>query len=153
MKQAVFFIIILLLFFSCGNPVTEYEEFTVFENQTWNKFRIISFDFNISNTDADYNIWLCVRYNKNFPEKKLKFNTELKAANGEQRLREASITLFNIDNKIIGEKKADYFEIKYPLYNNLHFNEKGKQKVEIQNMMGKYVLPGIKQIGIVVYRN
>lgn len=150
MKRTGSLIIILFIVCSCSNTITEFEEFTVFENQSWNKFRILTFDFNISDTDAEYNIWLVVRYNNNFPEEKLHINTELVAANGEQRLREVSFRLFDADKKITGKEKLDYFEIKYPLYQELVFNEKGMQKTEIQNMMGKFELPGIEEIGIVV---
>lgn len=143
-----FMIVTLMLLAGCKGRKTVFEEFTSFERNNWQKFNLLSYDFEIDAPGGDYDIFLLVRYNENFPEKFLVFNAELITSHGEQRLREYNLQLVGFEGNMLGAKSDGFYEAKKLLFKDLSFRETGKQLLEIQSMMKDYEVGGIEQIGL-----
>jgi len=149
MKSHGFIMIVaLMLLTGCKGRKTVFEEFTSFERNNWQKFNLLSYDFEIDEPGGDYDIFLLVRYNENFPEKFLVFNAELITSHGEQRLRKYNLQLIGFEGNMLGTKSDGFYETGKLLFKDLSFREAGKQLVEIQSMMKDYKVAGIEQIGL-----
>ncbi len=153
MKYYKTIILLLLFLVTACEKEKIYEEYHQMKNQSWNKFSLLKFDFQVDNINNEYNMYFAVRLTNSFQDKELSFNAELFTPCGEQRLREISIDIIkqSDNNQLTG--KTDFTEIIYPLYNNFKFDKKGSCLLEIQNSMEKYETPGIYQIGLIVERD
>ncbi len=147
LKVILIFLIIILT--SCGSQ-TVFEEYHTFEKQSWNKFKLLPFEFDVNSISGSYAVYMIIRYNRDFPQMTLSFNSELIGPDGEQRRRSIDIKLKDQHRNLLGADQSDYYEIKYPLYPDFKFNTKGICIIEFQNEMKKYETAGLIQIGLLV---
>ena len=142
----------LLLFSSCSNK-PEFEQYHAFENNSWNRFKFLTFEYPVTDTGQEYDIYFVFRYLPEYPYKKFKFVFTTYKPSGEMRSSEHKMWIIGENGKIQGEKKDDYYEIKIPVSKEISFPETGTAKFEIENKMTKLRTPGIVAAGLIIEKS
>lgn len=121
-----------------------------FDNNTWQRFDFLHFDFDIEKTDTPYDVVVVVRYTEDFPSQNLLFNLVMNMPSGEERIREYKIKIRDKEGNLMGETKAGYHEQYKTIRRQLRFSETGHLGFEIENLMTKYYTPGVVEFGMVL---
>ena len=145
-------IALLFLFSSCSNK-PEFEQYHEFTNHSWNRFDFVTFEFPVTDTGQEYDMYFVFRFLPEYPDKKFKFVFTTYKPSGEMRSSEHKMWIIGENGKIQGEKKDDYYEIKIPVSKEISFPETGTAKFEIENKMTKLRTPGIVAAGLIIEKS
>lgn len=137
------------LFISCGGK-TILQERTKFEELSWNRFKELSFSWDIKDTTKSCDILFNLRHHTVYPFDNLFITIALYSPSGERRVSDFHIPVKNADGSFIANGMGDYWDLDYPLFKDFKFRETGKYKIEIENRMDKLETPGIMEAGITV---
>ena len=151
MKKLVFILVSLSLMagFSCSTRGPVFEKYFKFEKGNWDRFNKILFNIPIEKADADYDITLVLKPNKEFIYGSMPVYVILDTPAGEERMNDIKMQVKHGD-KFIGEIEGQAVVIKTSLWNALHISEKGNCRISIENMVPKIQTSGINEIGIIV---
>jgi len=150
MKKIIVLSVFLLVAFTGCRKDTSISQVHNFTDNTWQRFNFLNFEFQIEEIDKPCDIFVILRYNDDFPSQALLINLVMNLPSGEERIREYKLAVRDDDEKLLGEKKAGYFERIIPIRKKIKFNETGLVKFEIENLMTKYFTPGLTEFGIVL---
>ncbi len=67
MKKYLFFVLSVLLFFSCKNSNTVYSETFTIPDQSWDYDSLIQFQARVDDTTNLYQIWLKIEHTEKYP--------------------------------------------------------------------------------------
>jgi len=151
MKKILFFAAFIVLFSGCGRqkPVSQMHNF---KNSTWERFKLLNFELPVKNTRQTYDLSLVVRYNENFPESTLPVNVVMTTPEGEERIKEYTFFIKDKDGNFTGNPTGGIYQMVIPLRNDVRFVKSGMCKFEIENLMSKYLTPGVIEMGVVMER-
>ncbi|MEZ5083759.1 MAG: gliding motility lipoprotein GldH [Bacteroidales bacterium] len=156
MKKLIGFIAILSLIFSasgCSGDKKVFEEYQKFENLSWNRFNILTFEVPIDDLQTGYNIYLNIRHIPEFTLANLHINFTYTMPSGDMRSTDKELRFFDNDGINKSNCLGDLCDIEFLLRNDLRMQEPGKLKVEIENKFSKLELPGIMEVGLIVKKH
>ncbi len=120
----------------------------------WNKDSIVSFDLPKLEPTKQYNLFLNVRNNDNYPFNNLFLLVSLENPDGLTKVDTLEYAMANLDGTLLGEGFSDTKESKLFYKENLKFDKKGQYKVRIQQAVrqsgkvkGEKELKGITEVG------
>jgi gliding motility-associated lipoprotein GldH len=142
----------VLLFSSCSNK-PEFEQYHKFANRSWNRFNFVTFEYPVTDTGQEYDIYFVLRFLPEYPEKKFRFVFTIYKPSGEMRSSEHKLWIIGENGKMQGEEKGDFIELKIPVSEEISFPETGTAKFEIENKMTKLETPGIVAAGIIIEKS
>lgn len=146
-------LIILLLFSACKHDSFVLKEEKVFENNSWNKFDNLSFNFNISDIESSYNFYLVIDHTSKLKTKKIPLSFYLKTPSGEERTLNYYIKLIDNNGNFIGEKIKENFNLTILMRKNYLFKKKGNVKIEIVNQLSKLETPGFVSVELIIKKS
>jgi len=148
-KYFAFAVFLIFTLSGCqeDNSVSQIRNFT---DSTWQRFDYLNFDFQIEEIDDSYDIMVLLRTTEDFPSQALIINLVMYLPSGEERIREYKLEVKDKEGEMLGEKKAGYYERFISIRKQMKINETGVLKFEIENLMTKYLTPGIVEFGIVL---
>ena len=149
LKGKLMIYILIFLMSSCDNNI-HYNYFEKFNNNSWNRFSELNFEFPVNESGIEYNIYLLIKFDESFSYDKLLINTAFYTPSGEERFTKYDIKVKDKNGEFIGEKQDDQIELKFSLRKDFRFSKDGICKLEVENRMTKIETPGIIGIGIVV---
>ncbi|MBI9039402.1 MAG: hypothetical protein JEY97_14815 [Bacteroidales bacterium] len=135
---------------ACGNKVT-YDSFEQFENNSWNRFNELNFEFPVDK--STYNIYLTIKFDETYSYNELLINTAFYTPSGEERFTNYEIKVRDKNGEFIGENHDNNIKLIFPLRKNFRFSKEGICKLEIENLMTKIETSGIIGIGIIIERD
>lgn len=133
-----------------------FEQTTTLANNNWNRFHTLWYDFEPRNHDDPFTISLIVRHTPDVPFDVLQIMGTIHTPSGEMRYREYSIPMKGEDRLGTGElnemqgSSEMILEKRIVLRDDFVFQEEGKYRFEIENLMSKYDNPGIVSVAVVV---
>lgn len=126
----------------------------------WNKDSIVSFDLPKLEPTKQYNLFLNVRNNDNYPFNNLFLLVSLENPDGLTKVDTLEYAMANLDGTLLGEGFSDTKESKLFYKENLKFDKKGLYKVRIQQAIrqngkikGEKELKGITEVGFRIESN
>jgi gliding motility-associated lipoprotein GldH len=143
------FVLLIPLFYSCGSK-TIFKENTKFDNLQWNRFKELSFSWDVKDTSAVYDVVFNLRHHTVYPYDNLFITIALYSPSGERRVSDFHIPVKNPDGSFKAEGMGDYWDLDYVLFPDQKFREPGKYKIEIENRMDKLETPGIMEAGVTI---
>ncbi len=152
-KKIHIIILIAVIFMLSCKPSKIYENYYEFKNNSWNRFEKLYFKLPIENTKHNYNIFLSVKYTKQYTYQYIYIYLTIKTPSGEERMKEYKFKLRNKKGVIKAKKIDKIWNIRFLLKTGFHFSRKGICKFEIENLIPKLETPGIKEIGLIVERS
>ncbi|MGX7667794.1 gliding motility lipoprotein GldH [Flavobacterium pedocola] len=144
-----------LTLFSCDKQrvFDEYQEI----DGSWHKKQKVSFTFEQQDTVANYNMFINIRNNNDYPFNNLFLIVSMLQPDGVTKVDTLEYLMANPDGSLMGEGFSDVKESKlwYKGYKEkAHFPKKGKYVVSIEQAVretgkvpGMEQLPGISEIG------
>jgi len=147
MKRLLPFFLMLLLLSSCQNKKV-FEQRQSFDDLKWNRFKNVTFEFDIKDTESKYNITLMLRHHTIYAEPDLQMTLALYTPSGERRLKEIIMPIRNTDGTFRSSGMGDLWDLEQVAFAGYSFNEKGHYKLEIENRMAKFDTPGVMELGL-----
>lgn len=150
MKNKIILLLIMLMgLYSCGKQ-TVFEKYEKFENNTWNKSKILSFDVPIDNINKSYDVYVVVKNTDNYTYNNLYIGVYINTPAGDTRFKDYYIDLRNEDRSFTGKLINSLWETKVKIMEKATFTKAGIHKFEIYNFMQYVSLSDINEIGLVV---
>ncbi|WP_375562797.1 gliding motility lipoprotein GldH [Bernardetia sp. OM2101] len=142
---------ILSLFFiltSCGSNAL-YENHKELENGVWQKDNLQSFEVQIDNSQ-NHSIFYHLRYTTDYDYCNSYIRYKVFSPAGTLLTQQMKLdTLFDCTTgKPLGKGFGNIYNREFQLEQNFDFSEKGKYKIELEQMMRKDSLEGIQTVGI-----
>jgi gliding motility-associated lipoprotein GldH len=137
--------------FGCTRPGSgEIREYISFENNSWYRFRILSFNLPIEKPGKTYDIHFYAYYTQEFEFENLDFNMIMKTPSGEERIREYQVKIRNRDGSFTNECKSDSCEATVVLKSELSITRSGILRIELENLIPRMEINGLKGVGILL---
>ncbi len=121
-----------------------------FENNTWQRFNFLNFEFQIEDISKSYDFLVLLRYDEKFTSEALIINFVMTLPSGEERIKEYKLNIRDKTGELLGEKKTGYYERFITIRREMKLDTPGLLEIEIECLMHKYYTPGIVEFGIVV---
>ena len=151
--KGIIAVLVLIIIAGCSGDKVVFEEYKKFENLSWNRFNIATFEVPIEDLQTGYDIYLTIRHIPEFTLESLPINFTYTMPTGDMRSTDKELRF--VDNE--GNKKSnclgDLCDIEILLRKNLRFQESGLLTVEIENKFTKLELPGIMEVGLIVRKS
>ncbi len=149
-KNSVFLLLVVILFFSCDKKRVFDEYKSV--GSAWNKDSIVTFNLPKLDTTKQYNLFLNLRDNNNYPFNNLFLIVSLEKASGLTKIDTLEYQMANPDGSLLGDGFTDIKESKLFYKNKVKLN--GITKVYIKQAVrengkiaGVKALEGITEVG------
>ena len=157
MKQYSFLITILLalilhLLSGCNRYTIVYEEYTKFDDLSWNRFDLLTFEMQVEDIASPYNIFLTVRHIPEVPYEELNLNFTIFAPGGDMRTTDYTLEFLDIDGNKQSDCLGDLCDLQVLLREGFRFSEQGLVRFELENKYTKVELPGIIEVGLMVQK-
>jgi gliding motility-associated lipoprotein GldH len=132
---------------------TVYEEYTKFDDLSWNRFDLLTFEIQVEDIESPYDIFLNVRHIPEVRYEELNLNFTIFSPGGDMRTTDYTLEFVDRDGNQLSECLGDLCDLQVLLRDGLRFNEKGLAKFEIENKFTKVELPGIIEVGLIVKKS
>lgn len=141
------YLIILLPFFitACG-PDYIYEKTYPIKNTAWAYADSISFEVDIKDSSAIYNLYLDLLHSTEYPKQNMYVIIHTTFPNGKTLSEQVSLELANKQGVWFGACNSDDCELSIPIQTGAYFNISGQYRFTIEQFMRVNPLPGIKSI-------
>ena len=151
MIRKLFYVsLLLLILFSCSDPRRVYEQNTDFSKNLWLADSVVQFEFEITESDLNYNLYYNVRNSISYPYHNLYVRHTLEDSLG-TTLSSAlqNMDLFDpITGNPLGDGLGDIFDHRILAVSNQRFPENGLYRFKIQQFMRQDSLPLILSVGL-----
>jgi gliding motility-associated lipoprotein GldH len=149
-KNSALLLLVSLLFFSCDKKRVFDEYKSV--GSAWHKDSIVSFDLPELDTTKQYNLFVTLRDNNNYPFNNLFLIVALETPNGFTKVDTLEYQMASPDGTLLGEGFTDIKESKLFYKEDVRF--RGKYKIHIKQAVretgkipGVTFLDGITDVG------
>ena len=149
-KNSIFLLLVTILLFSCDKKRVFDEYKSV--GSAWHKDSIVTFDLPELDSTKQYNLFVNLRDNNNYPYNNLFLIVALELPNGFTKVDTLEYQMAEPDGTLLGDGFSDIKESKLFYKENVKF--KGKYKVHIKQAVretgkvpGVTLLDGITEIG------
>lgn len=149
-KNSALLILVVILFFSCDKKRVFDEYKSV--GSAWNKDSIVTFDLPELDSTKQYNLFVNLRDNNNYPFSNLFLIVALERPNGFTKVDTLEYLMTNPDGTLLGNGFTDIKENK--LFYKEKIKLKGKYKIHIKQAVrengkvpGVTILEGITEVG------
>ena len=143
------FIVSSILFFSCDNRRV-FEGKKDFDEGFWVFNNPAEFEFEISDTDIDYNLIFSIRNTAKYQYQNIYLQYYLEDSTGRLMSKELkNIQLFNtITGVPLGKGLGDIFDVERTFLEKYSFSNPGKYQLRIDQFMRQDSLPEILAVGL-----
>ncbi len=146
-------IIFLVSLSSCGRSILN-EEKSLTRNEWKRVDGSLFFELTVKDTINAYDIFLSIEYDINYPFDYLSTGITFNSPQEEMRYSEAKILLKDDKGTYLGEKRKSTWYLISAVKEAFYFNNKGKYKIEVENLTGdKFSVPGVHKIGLVIRKS
>ena len=151
-KNSILLLLVALLVISCDKNRV-FDEYKSVGN-SWHKDSIVSFDLPKLDATKNYNLFVNIRDNNDYPFNNLFLIVSMEQPNKITLVDTLEYQMANPDGSLLGEGFSDIKESKLWYKENMMFPKKGKYKLSIQQavrqtgkVQGVEKLDGITEIG------
>lgn len=150
MKRGFLMVLVLVAIVAAGcRNNDDLSGFHYFENEVWERFKFIQFEFPVDDVNQSWNVWVVVLHTSDFENKSLPLNIEMVTPAGDSRVLDIPVFIRSVESDDwLGEPEEDYYVVNTLTHPKIRFTETGTLKFEIENFNSKYYTPGIRAIGI-----
>lgn len=138
---------LLAILSSCERPEIISEK-KVFENQIWNRFEILEFEFNIEKPEITYDVLLNFEHTDKYYTDHLTTNITFYMPGGSMRSRDYTFKFKDNMLEWLGIVENKTISHQLPIILGMKFPETGNYKVRIESKMTKFNLENVKLVGL-----
>jgi gliding motility-associated lipoprotein GldH len=147
--RSVYIFLVILCLSSCSRGKV-FEEYRKFPDQSWNRFRFLTFDVMIDDPEPAYDVFVTVRHLPEFPYNTLDVNLNITYPSGEERNSNHHIHIRDASGKLLGEGLGDLWDVTVPVKKGVRFPAAGKYRFDFENKMTKVQTPALLEFGLTV---
>lgn len=149
MRIVLFFLAAVLLLTSCDSNRV-FENYVEFKDRTWKIQEPANFEFEITDTEKQYNLYYEVRNNLAFPWQRIFIKYQLADSAGTSLSENLlSAYLFEKSGEPLGRSGlGDVYDHQFPVLQNYTFTKPGKYTFTIQQENRQDTLAGVLAIGL-----
>lgn len=147
MKKIVFAVCLMMSICSC-NKLDTFEKTVFFPEHQWTSNNKPSFQFEIKDTAALYNIYVVVRHEDAYHYNNLWINVTTTAPTEKSTTQKVNLQLANNSTGWLGSGMDDVFDHRIRITNNPIHLKKGIYQFSLQQIMREDPLPAILNAGI-----
>ena len=151
-KNSILLLLVALLIISCDKNRV-FDEYKSVGN-SWHKDSIVSFDLPQLDQTKNYNLFVTIRDNNDYPFNNIFLIVAMQQTNKKVVIDTLEYEMTEADGSLLGDGFTDVKESKLFYKENVKFNLKGKYKVKIQQanrqtgkISGVTKLEGISDVG------
>ncbi len=151
-KNSILLLLVALLIISCDKNRV-FDEYKSVGN-SWHKDSIVSFDLPQLDQTKNYNLFVTIRDNNDYPFNNIFLIVAMQQPNKKVVIDTLEYEMTEADGSLLGDGFTDVKESKLFYKENVKFNLKGKYKVKIQQanrqtgkISGVTKLEGISDVG------
>jgi gliding motility-associated lipoprotein GldH len=152
-RQYLILFILICMFFPACKKQDGFILFHTLPNHTWSRFEKQEFDLMIDDISRPFDMYLIMRHDDTYPFDTLYINVIMEMPDGEERIAEYDFDVKDARGEFLSEKKDGYREITYVLRKGIRFNRQGQCSVEIENLIPRIEITGIRELGIRLERS
>lgn len=142
-----FLFLCLALFFSSCTQSFIYEKDISFPEKVWNYENKVDFEFEISDTETLYNLYLDVSHATDFSSQNMYVKFYTKFPSNKILSDVVSLELANKGGIWFGSCDSETCNLRIPIQSNIYFEEKGEYTVTIEQFTRTAELQGVKSLG------
>jgi gliding motility-associated lipoprotein GldH len=148
--QSLFITIaILITLFACDSNRV-YEKNFSFDNKIWRMDSIATFEFNIGDKKAAYNVYINLRNSVSYPYRNVYITYNLQDSLG--NILKKELVNYELFTRKTGEPLGesgigDIYDHQFLILNSFEFSHKGKYKISFQHYMRSDTLSNIMAVG------
>lgn len=150
--SGLFLSLVISVLLSCSGQ-REFEKVHVFPDATWNRFEILSFDFDVKKAGGEYNMQAILRYTDDLEHNRIPVHFILTFPTGEDRIWEQTISLRDRDGNNLGSYQGGFYEIRVPVRSRMMLREAGIYNITAEKIIHKYNTPGLVSFGLRMFAN
>ncbi len=149
MKRIINITLFALVLFvtSCSNKDIFFQYYSL-PPEGWSKDSVLVFDVPISDTTANYNVYIYIRNGNNYPYQNFWFFTTKTSPDELSESDTIECYLADQQGKWLGSGAGAVFEMPVLFEKNIRFNKSGTYRYSITQGMREDVLVGIQDIGL-----
>ncbi|MCR9152934.1 MAG: gliding motility lipoprotein GldH [Bacteroidetes bacterium] len=151
-RSLITLVVLVISLFACSEK-PYYEEYQPVAKAGWYADSLISFEVEIEDTLSSYRIFLNFRGTNDYPFSNLYLFRKIYNKGSEAYSDTVNFIMADPYGKWLGEGMgAVKTFVRMYRRQPLRFNQKGKYRFELQQAMRENPLPGIKDVGITIYK-
>jgi gliding motility-associated lipoprotein GldH len=147
MKNHIYLVLLLALFFTACDEAVVFEANMPIERGKWESAKGALYEFDIKDTVALHNFYINLRNGEEYPYSNIFLFIEMEFPNGKKSVDTLECTLAAPDGKWYGSGLGDIYDNRIIYKERKQFPLEGHYKVNIQHAMRTDVLDGIYDIG------
>lgn len=151
-QRTIFFFFLITIATSC-NKDSVFDKNHDFNNNTWAKTEIVTFETNIEDVESEYDIYISVRNASFYAFANVIVGLTIETPSGESRMMQHDLIVKNTDGTFKGDGLGDIYDISIPVFKNMLFKDKGKYKFIFDNRMHLVEMPGIMSVGLIIKKS
>ncbi len=136
MRKILFSILVVILFYSCGNTAT-FDAYKSMPNSIWHKDSIVNFKFNPVDTISRNNLFINLRNNNDYQYSNLFLIVDINFPNNTSFIDTLEYEMTDAKGKFLGEGFTDLKENVLEYKTNVIFPLTGEYNINIQQAMRK----------------
>jgi gliding motility-associated lipoprotein GldH len=141
---------VVLLLTCCHRRAVELTH--LFPDKTWDRFQKLNFEFPVTSIKYPYDILLKITYDSTYRFRNFYINVVLDMPSGEERINEYDHDIVNKDGSPAGRREDDAMTTTFPLWRDLKFSEEGICKLEIEDLIPRTEITGIRSLHLIILR-
>lgn len=154
MKRILIFLVLAVGFVQCSDSrKAVFSENQAFNSDTWKRFTKLQFDIPVEEPNRHYDLFFNFVYSEDFQYDQIPIHAIMNTASGEERIYTFHIQVRDSVGGNLGQKPEEgkYYHLEAPLWQDVHFPEKGEVSLSFEQLIPKYSTEGIHKAGLKVY--
>jgi gliding motility-associated lipoprotein GldH len=136
-----------LILYSC-QTIPLFEQSTIFPEHSWSSKQANTYDFNITDTSANYKIYFVIRHHNAYHYKNIWLQVAIKTAQDSIETKNVNLNMADESKGWMGTGMDDIFDQRIPLFAAPMRFKKGMTTFTIQHTMREDPLQNILATGI-----
>lgn len=137
----------------CGNGNVHYEEYYAIPDQEWHQPNVVSFDFEIPDTNQRYDMYFNVRHNKAYEWNNLWVFVTFQVPGGQVDRDTMEFVLQDHQDRWLGKSSGDIRDGSFLFKTKFRFPFIGKYKATFEQGMRQEVLEDLTDIGLKIEKS
>lgn len=145
------YLVFIVMIFTLTTTCKKQDSLTLFHsfpNNTWSRFEKQQFTLMIGDISRPYDVYLILRHDDSYPFNNLYIHVILYMPDSEERVAEYDFDVKDTNGDFLSVTKNGYREITFMLRKGLRFTQEGPCTIELENLIPRIEIRGIKELGI-----
>ncbi len=150
MKKTLLLFAALTLTFCACNRKPIYDETVSFQERSWNRFRVLTFQPEVEKAGRYYDVVVKISYADGFEYDQIPFHAILTAPDGQRNIVRKNMKVRNAEGGYLGEAYGDVWTTGKVVFEHKQLKDPGVYTFTVQQMTQYYELPGVVAVNCVV---